>query len=101
MLDLLFSCGQQVLQSEKGSGTLPDNPTLPAPQDLIPPLFAKTLISKNNTDFKSVCVAKLREKLYFKANGKKKKSAKETKEGKTGEKGEERGDRVEGSLRLM
>ena len=45
----------------------------------------------------SVCVAKLGEKLYFKANSRKKKEAKE---GKTGEKGEGRGDRVEGSLRL-
>lgn len=55
MLDLLFSRSQPVLQSETGSETLPDNPALPVPQDLITPVFAKTLISKKNTDF-GVCV---------------------------------------------
>lgn len=51
MLGLLFFYCPAVLQSEKGSETLPDNPTLPAPQDLIPPLFRSMLISKKNTDF--------------------------------------------------
>lgn len=43
---LFFSC--PVLQSETGSETLPDNPTLPALQDSIPLLFASMLISKKN-----------------------------------------------------
>lgn len=44
----LFSL-HPVLQSEAGRETLPDNPTLPVPQDLILSVFAKVLISKNNS----------------------------------------------------
>lgn len=80
----MFSRSQPVLQSETGRETLPDNPSFPAPQDLIPPLFARALISKKNTDFMSVCacVATRGEKLNFKTNRRKKKRIKQQKQRK-------------------
>lgn len=99
MLDLLFPCSQPVLRLETGSKTLPDNPTLPVPRALIPPLFAKALVSKTNSaaEGETLCSGKRQEK--------KNKQATKTQEGKSGEKGGSGGggggglDRAMGSFR--
>lgn len=64
MLDLLFPCSQPVLRLETGNKTLPDNPTLPVPRALIPPLFAKALVSKTNSaaEGETLCSGKRQEK---------------------------------------
>lgn len=95
MLEVLFSRSQPVLQSETGRETLPDNPSLPAPQDLIPPLFARALISKKNTHFERVCVREWQHRgrslISKQTEEEKNYQATKTKGGKAGEKREVRG----------